>query len=282
MSGLGVAHRRLSASGSLWRYVGAMKPSRLAAVLIAAGLTIGLTGCGKFPETIHQIHYVAETAPAFSVASVARPDASLASDAVVADVAHSVVKVRSVAYSCRRFTDGSGFVVAPERVMTNAHVVAGGENITVAVDGRDLDAVVVMFDPITDIAILNVPGLQALPLEFAHDTARSGTDAVVLGYPGGGPFAAYPARVREIVEIKAPDLYRVLTFTRQVYAIRGKVGHGDSGGPLIDRDGRVLGMNFGAAVHDPDIGFVLTAKLIYPHAVSSGAAQPVATGPCIS
>ena len=259
-----------------------MKPSRLAAVLIATGLTIGLTGCGKFPQTIDQITYVADSGPAFSVAAVARPDASLAGDAVVAAAAHSVVKVRSLAYSCRRVTDGSGFVVAPERVMTNAHVVAGGDSLTVSGDGQRLDAVVVMFDPITDISILNVPGLQARPLDFAHDTALTGTDAVVLGYPGGGPFAAYPARVRELVEIKAPDLYRVLTFSREVYAIRGKVGHGDSGGPLIDRDGRVLGMNFGAAVHDPDVGFVLTAKLIYPHAVSAGTTLPVPTGPCIT
>jgi S1-C subfamily serine protease len=259
-----------------------MKPSRLAAVLIAAALTIGATGCGKFPETIDEITYVAESGPAFSVVSVARPDASLASDAVVADAAHSVVKVSSLAYSCQKVTEGSGFVIAPDRVMTNAHVVAGGDSFTVAVDGQELDAIVVMFDPITDISILNVPGLRARPLDFAHDIALTGTDAVVLGYPGGGPFVAYPARIREVIDIKAPDLYGVLTFRREVYAIRGTVGHGDSGGPLIDRDGRVLGMNFGAAVHDRDIGFVLTAKLIYPHAVGSGTTQPVATGPCIS
>jgi S1-C subfamily serine protease len=259
-----------------------MKPSRLAAVLIAAGLAIGLAGCGTFRQSMDEIDYVADAAPAFSVVNVARPDAALASDAIVAQTARSVVRVNSLANSCKKVMSGSGFVTAPGRVMTSAHVVAGGDRVIVSLDGQELAAMVVMFDPLTDISILNVPGLQAPPLDFSQDTAPTGTDAVVLGYPGGGPFVAYPARIRELVEIKASDLYQVLTFSREVYAIRGKVGHGDSGGPLIDRDGRVLGMTFGAAVHDPEIGFVLTAKLIYPRAIDSAAMEPVSTGPCIN
>ncbi|BBY91040.1 hypothetical protein MGALJ_07090 [Mycobacterium gallinarum] len=259
-----------------------MKPSRLAAVLIAVGLTIGLAGCGAFKQSIDEINYVAEAAPAFSVVNVARPDAALASGAVVEQAGHSVVRVISLAHSCNKVMSGSGFVTAPGRVITSAHVVAGGDRVSVSLDGQELTAMVVMFDPLTDISILDVPGLQAPPLDFSQDTAPTGTDAVVLGYPGGGPFVAYPARVREVVEIKVSDLYRVLALSREVYAIRGRVGHGDSGGPLIDRDGRVLGMTFGAAVHDPEIGFVLTAKLIYPHAVDSTAMEPVSTGPCIN
>ena len=162
-------------------------------------------------------------------------------------------------------------------------MVAGADSFTVSVDGREHDATVVAFDPNADISILEVPGLAAPPLDFAHEhrTGR-GTDAVVLGYPGGGPFVANPARVREVIELTGPDIYRSTTVRREVYTIRGKVGHGDSGGPLIDRDGRVLGMNFGAAVDDPETGFVLTTKQVYPHAVDAVASEPVATGACVT
>ena len=100
--------------------------------------------------------------------------------------------------------------------------------------------------------------------------------------PGGGPFVANPARIREVIELNGPDIYRTTTVTREVYTIRGKVGQGDSGGPLIDRAGRVLGMNFGAAVDDPDTGFVLTAGQVYPQVIGPDTSPPVATGECVS
>ena len=80
-----------------------------------------------------------------------------------------------------------------------------------------------------------------------------------MGYPGGGDFTATPARVREIIELNGPDIYHTTTVTREVYTIRGTVRQGNSGGPMIDRDGKVLGVVFGAAVDDADTGFVLTA-----------------------
>ncbi len=95
---------------------------------------------------------------------------------------------------------------------------------------------------------------------FAEEPATTGTDAVVMGYPGGGDFVATPARVREIIELNGPDIYRSATVTREVYTIRGSVRQGNSGGPMIDRNGKVLGVVFGAAVDDADTGFVLTAE----------------------
>jgi S1-C subfamily serine protease len=167
--------------------------------------------------------------------------------------------------------------------MSSAHVVAGAESFTVAVDGREHDAGVVLFDPKLDIAVLDVPGLDATPLTFVDGEASSGTDALVLGYPGGGPFTAAPARVREVIQLSGPDIYQSTTVQREVYVIRGTVGQGDSGGPLVDTDGRVLGINFGAAVDDPDTGFVLTAKQVYGQLVlSAGEQQPVATGECVT
>jgi S1-C subfamily serine protease len=112
--------------------------------------------------------------------------------------------------------------------------------------------------------------------------AESGTDSVVLGYPGGGDFTATPARIREIIQLNGPDIYHTTTVTREVYTIRGTVRQGNSGGPLIDREGRVLGVVFGAAVDDVDTGFVLTANEVAKQMAKVGSSERVATGTCIS
>ena len=255
-----------------------VKPIRAVVGLVA--MAIGVSGCGAVTETIDEINRAAEMAP--PVPSVEPPDESLAGNAIVAAAAHSVVRVESTSFVCQKVLEGSGFVIGPNRVMSNAHVVAGAESVSISVDGHDHEASVVAFDPNADVSILDVPGLEAPPLDFAHGVALKGTDAVVLGYPGGGPFVAYPARIREVIELTGPDIYRSTSVRREVYTIRGKVGQGDSGGPLIDTDGRVLGMNFGSAVDDPETGFVLTTNQVYPHAVNAVSPEPVATGACVT
>ena len=109
------------------------------------------------------------------------------------------------------------------------------------VDGTRYDAQVVSYDPNRDISILDVPNLRAEPLLLAEGVADSGSDALMLGYPGGGDFVATPVRIREVVELNGPDIYRTTTATREVYTIRGFVRQGDSGGPIIDLDGKALG-----------------------------------------
>ena len=99
---------------------------------------------------------------------------------------------------------------------------------------------------------------------FAEGVADSGTDALLLGYPGGGDFVATPVCIREVIELIGPDIYRTTTVKREVYTIRGTVRQGDSGGPLINLDGKALGVVFGAAVDDPDTRFVLTAREVAP------------------
>jgi len=166
--------------------------------------------------------------------------------------------------------------------MSNAHVVAGADSVTIEADGKTYDAGVVSYDPNADISILDVPNLPITPLQFAEQPAPKGTDAVVMGYPGGGDFLATPARVREIIELNGPDIYRSTTVTREVYTVRGTVRQGNSGGPMINRAGKVLGVVFGAAVDDADTGFVLTAKEVERQLAKVGNTQRVATGTCIN
>ncbi len=215
------------------------------------------------------------------VAAAEAPDVSLASSAVVALTRPSVVKVRGVAPSCQKVLEGSGFVVAPNRVMSNAHVVAGSESVTVEVDGQTYDASVVSYDPDADISILDVTDLPSAPLQFTEQEAVPGTDGIVMGYPGGGDFTATPSRVREVIELNGPDIYRTATVTREVYTIRGTVQQGNSGGPMINRGGKVLGVVFGAAVDDVDTGFVLTADEVARQMAKVGNVERVPTGKCI-
>ena len=216
------------------------------------------------------------------VAAVDPPDVALASSAVVALTQPSVVKVRGVAPSCQKVLEGSGFVVAPNRVMSNAHVVAGSESVTIEVDGQTYNADVVSYDPDADISILDVADLPSAPLQFADEEAAAGTDGIVMGFPGGGDFAATPARVREVIELSGPDIYRTTTVNREVYTIRGTVRQGNSGGPMINRAGKVLGVVFGAAVDDVDTGFVLTADEVARQMAKVGNVDRVLTGNCIS
>lgn len=240
-------------------------PTRLSALLDTSGLPDVLQPFGRTP-----------------IVNVDAPDAALAADPVVAATRPSVLKIRGVATSCQKVLEGSGFVVAPNRVMSNAHVVAGSESVTVEADGKTYDATVVSYDPNADISILDVPGLPETPLQFDMQEAATGTDAVVMGYPGGGEFTATPARIREIIQLNGPDIYHTTTVTREVYTIRGTVRQGNSGGPLIDKDGKVLGVVFGAAVDDADTGFVLTANEVAKQMAKVGNTQRVSTDTCIS
>ncbi len=240
-------------------------PKRMSTLLSTSGLPEVLQPFGRTP-----------------IQAVDAPDASLADSLVVANARPSVVKIRGVAPGCQKVLEGTGFVIAPNRVMSNAHVVAGSDSVTVQAEGQTYDATVVSYDPNADISILDVPNLPQRPLVFAEQPAKSGTDAVVLGYPGGGDFAATPARVREIIELNGPDIYRTTTVNREVYTIRGTVRQGNSGGPMINRAGQVLGVVFGAAVDDNDTGFVLTANEVSRQLAKIGNTDKVPTGACVT
>ena len=239
-------------------------PKRMSALLSTSGL----------PEVLDPMRTPVPTVDA--------PDATLADSLVVAKSRPSVVKIRGVATSCQKVLEGTGFVIAPNRVMSNAHVVAGSDSVTVEAEGQTYDATVVAYDPDADISILDVPNLPLQPLVFADQPAKTGTDAVVLGFPGGGDFVATPARVREIIELSGPDIYKTKTVNREVYTIRGTVRQGNSGGPMINRSGQVIGVVFGAGVDDNDTGFVMTTDEVSRQLAKIGNTAKVPTGACVT
>ncbi len=200
------------------------------------------------------------------------PDPTLARSATVTAVRSRIFKITGVAPSCSKRIEGSGFLFAPERVMTNAHVLAGVTRPNVAVGGKLLPATVVLYDPDRDVAVLAVPGLTGTPLPFAG-AARIGDSALVIGYPQDGPYRADAARIRGTQNAKGPDIYQRRTVTREIYALRSRVRPGNSGGPLLTPQGKVYGMVFAAAADDPQTGYALTAKEV----ASDAAAGRMAT-----
>jgi S1-C subfamily serine protease len=199
------------------------------------------------------------------VRDVPAPDPKLANSQAVLAARRSVVKVLGTAPSCSKRIEGSGFVYAREHVMTNAHVVAGTKApLTVELGGARRAGRVVAFDSRRDLAVIYVPGLSAPAMQFAAHPAASESDAVVIGFPLDGPFDAQAARIRDVRNITGPDIYESGQVKREIYTIRGLVQSGNSGGPLISKDGVVLGVIFAAAADDRQTGFALTATEAAP------------------
>lgn len=208
------------------------------------------------------------------------PDPAVASSRAVQEVRDEVLKITGVATDCQRRIEGTGFVYARERVMTNAHVVAGVRDPEVQVGDRRIRATVVLYDPGRDIAVLRVPGLDRGPLSFTGP-ATAGQSAVVVGYPKDGPFRADAARVARTQKARGPDIYQRRTVVREIYALRGRVQPGNSGGPLVDAQGRVLGVIFAAAADDPETGYALTAAEVASDArAGATATERVSTQSC--
>jgi S1-C subfamily serine protease len=166
----------------------------------------------------------------------------------------SVVKVASV--GCGGLVTGSGFPVGPGYIVTNAHVVSGTSAHTIEAPGRaEMQATVVFFDPERDVAVLYVPEYRAPAL--ASGTASRGTQGAAIGYPGGGPEATSPAVVDGEVAAEGRDIYNANLVTRQILVIQGRVRPGNSGGPLVDLDGHVIGVVFATSAGDPNQAYAL-------------------------
>jgi len=204
-----------------------------------------------------------------------KPDPTVATDADVLAAGDSVVRVLGSA--CGLGIEGSGWAVAPGLVVTNAHVVAGEEDTSVVTqDGTSLSATVVHFDPANDLAILRVGAqLPTLPLS---PEVRRGQRAAILGYPENGPYVVAPALFGETRDVISEDSYGRGPIRRSIASLRGSVLSGNSGGPLVDSRGRVVGTIFATTtVGDPG-GFAIPAPVV-EHALED-VGTTAETGPC--
>lgn len=209
---------------------------------------------------------------------VAAPNSKIARDPEVRAAGQNVVRVQGTA--CGLGVEASGWIVAPEVVVTNAHVVAGETDTTVTPypgSNSALEATAVHYDPTNDLALLRVTGLEGTPLSLAPQVS-SGTAGAVLGYPENGPFTITPARVGATGPVITQDSYGRGPVTRQLTSLRGEVHSGNSGGPLVDGEGRVMGTVFAATTSGKPGGYAV------PNGVVAAALRDttgaVSTGPC--
>ncbi len=203
----------------------------------------------------------------------------LLSDPDVVRAEASVLKVRG-RNDCGRGVEGTGFLYAADRLMTNAHVVAGVDDPEVEIDGATVDADVVYYNSDLDIAVLDVES-GALPT-LPFDTGTEAEDGVaILGYPQDGPYDAQVGRIRSQQRLRSPDIYGNGTVLREVFSLRALVRPGNSGGPIVTSAGDVAGMVFAASVTDDETGYALTAGQVQQSAEDGRASNAeVSTGDC--
>lgn len=226
-----------------------------------------------FPEVFSEIRPDVTVPPA----PTPRGTAVAAAEAAAVD---SVVQVE--VSGCDSISYGSGFVTRRGVVVTNAHVVAGGQRVRVRGTGGTRRAQVVLFDPGLDLAVLTVPGLEAPPLRWVDEPTGRGLTGATLGYPGGRrQLAVKPAAVRRRVQAVGLDIYSRESVTRDVLILADDVKRGDSGGPFVTSGGRVAGVVFAAAVGEPNTGYALAADSVRD-VVADGAVRTAAadTGSC--
>lgn len=200
---------------------------------------------------------------------------------VVKSAEVSTLKIEGV--GCGQIQEGSGFVVAHDIVVTNAHVVAGIANPYILDSRGQHHATIIYFNPKLDIALLKAHGLTEPSLKVSTQTFYRDTEAVVLGYPGGGPLTYGPAGVMATFNATGRDIYGKGLTTRLVYEIEAIVRPGNSGGPLLNLNGQVIGVVFSRSTTNPNIGFALASPAVDQKILAhEGSTQPVSSGACVS
>jgi S1-C subfamily serine protease len=201
-------------------------------------------------------------------------------EAAVARAATSTVKVLGT--GCGRVQTGSGFVAASGLVVTNAHVVAGVDAPRVESRPGRSSATPVLFDPDLDVAVLRVEQLDARPSPLLSTEVGRGARAAAIGYPGGGPLRAAPAVVLAQYDALGRDIYSRGLTRRPVYELQAQVRAGNSGGPVVDPEGRIIGVVFSRSASHANIGFAITAPPVVERLRRAQATTArVSTGPCM-
>ena len=199
----------------------------------------------------------------------------------VEESSESSVRITGSAYGCGQSQTGSGFALTDDRVLTNAHVVAGVEEPQVeSHDGQLFAGEVVAFDPEVDVAVIALPEADLPAVEFG-DVIDPGEPAFVLGYPSGGPHQITGAEVQARGPASVANIYDENPQLRDVYQVSADVRQGNSGGALIDDEGFVAGVIF-ARASDTEVGYALTAEEISGYVDgASQLSEPVSTGECL-
>ncbi len=207
------------------------------------------------------------------------PSSAAIEPAVLKDE-NSVVKI--VGQGCGGIVEGSGFIVAPNLIMTNAHVVAGITHPYITtLTGHSLKANTIWFNPNLDIAILRVNNLSGLILNLARSIYNPNTPGAVLGYPGGGSFTAVAASIISQLSATGQNIYGNGNITRSIYEINAQVIPGNSGGPLININGKVIGVVFAQSTTYAHVGYALTTNKVIPQLTQAeNNNQDVSTGSC--
>jgi S1-C subfamily serine protease len=190
--------------------------------------------------------------------------------------------LRVSAGTCGLESSGTGFVVAPGYVVTNAHVIAGARTIRLSGTAGTQDATPVLFDSELDVALLHAPDLLAPVLQLAADDPDRGAPAAVLGYPNGGPLRIVPAAVAGAYEATGRNIYDTNRVRRDILEIRAEIERGNSGGPLMLADGTVGGVVFAEARTDDEVGYALSPTMVSDRiGPAIGRTSGVATGTCL-
>ncbi|WP_232681064.1 MarP family serine protease [Nocardioides sp. R-C-SC26] len=241
-----------------------------------------VVGTGEFPR------YLEPFAPE-RIIEVSPGAKRLLSDPDIRNAEDSVLKIRGN-NRCGRGVEGSGFLYAEDRLMTNAHVVAGVSDPTVEIGEETVDADVVYYNSDLDVAVLALDDLGRPALDFvasddeeAEWVIDTEDGVAILGYPQDGPYHVERGRVRSEQNLRSPDIYGAGTVIREVYSLRGKIRPGNSGGPIVTTQGRVAGVVFAASVTDDDTGYALTWEQVAESAERGvDSVTPVSTGGCAS
>lgn len=257
-------------SSAVLRSIGDLTPDPVESVLAELRATVVADGIPLITEALGGV----TTAPELPIADTGTP--------ALTEAARSVVRINGNAYECGQNQTGSGFVVAADRVVTNAHVVAGVTEPVVEVPGGGmLPGTVVYFDPAKDLAVIAVDGIGAPPLPLAR-MLPVGATGVVDGYPYGGPFETSPARVLSITSTVVDDIYGRPGVPREIYTLATTVREGNSGGPLLTGDGAVAGVVFARSAELDNLGYALTLTELAPVAATAAAlTAAVAPGDCV-